>query len=186
MSMGDESDDSSDDPPVGILDIPPASPMDELGEQDDSTPGGLLDIPTEPEPPADLPPLAALEDPVDEPAPIDDADPADLSPGRDAEELVQGLIDAINSGNADVIRKFVSDEYSEAALNDGGVDLRVDVYMSVHEEGGECRMVSVDTTPDGDLVVLVQSRLSLNRQRMEIVRDQKPPHKILLVNIDEV
>ena len=159
-----------------------------MDEQDDSGPAGILHVDREPaadpEPLADTP-STPLEEPV-EPAPTDHTPPADPSPGRDPEELIQSLIDAINSGNTDVIRKFVKEEYAESALADGGVDSRVDVYMSVHEEGGECRVVSRDTTPDGDLIALVQSRLALARQRFQIVREQRPPHKILMVNIDEV
>jgi len=180
------TDEQDDQVPAGTFDMPSAPPMD---EQDDSRPVGILHVNRDPAPdpePLQDTPSTPVEEPVSQPAPTDDAGPAGPSPERDPEELIQGLIEAINSGNADIIRKFVEEEYSESALADGGVDQRVDVYMSVHEEGGECRVVSFDTSSDGDIVALVQSRLSLARQRMQIVREQSPPRKILLVNIDEV
>ena len=112
--------------------------------------------------------------------------PAKKAKPREPEQLVKLLIDAISSGNEHTIRKFVTEEYSESALTEGGVEPRVDVYQSVYSESGALRLINLEQTGENALVAIVQSMSSPLRQRFEIMREPTPPHKIQVVNIEDV
>jgi hypothetical protein len=134
-------------------------------------------------------PAVVTPPPTDAPVPAagpKKAPAAEKGKDRDPERLVKSLVAAINSGNAEIIRRFVSEEYAESALADGGVDARVEVYLSVHEEAGKIRLSEIEQDSENEIVAVVQSKLSLAWHRLEITRESTPPHKILVVNIDSV
>jgi chromosome segregation ATPase len=102
------------------------------------------------------------------------------------DELVDTLVSVINSGNADLISSFIKEQYTASALTEGDIETRVEVFMDVHESTGEMRVVTSDEGDDGEIVVILQSRRSLDRQRFVIIRDNNAPHKIVRVNIDSI
>jgi hypothetical protein len=99
-------------------------------------------------------------------------------------QVVAALIDALNSGDPKVIRKFVADEYSESALSERPVKDRVEVYMSFREEAGEVVLCHVDGTDGEEIMAVVQETDSPQRHRFMLALDPTPPHKIYVVNID--
>ncbi len=117
----------------------------------------------------------------DEPAPHDEPD----TPAMAIDELVDTMINVINSGNPELIASFVAEQYSESALAEGSVAARVEVYMDIHEATGEMRVVTSDVGDEGEIVVILQTRLSLDRQRFEIIRNTNS-HKIDQVNISRI
>ncbi|MHC4965644.1 MAG: coiled-coil domain-containing protein, partial [Planctomycetota bacterium] len=100
--------------------------------------------------------------------------------------LVAALIDAINSGDPKLIRKFVAAEYSESALMERRVKDRVDVYMSFHEEAGEVVLCHVEDSEAEEIVAVVQETDSPQRHKFALALDPTPPHKIYVVNIDRL
>ncbi len=73
-----------------------------------------------------------------------------------------------------------------SALAEGSVEDRVDIYMSVYGESGEIRLVECEQESPSEIVAIVQSKLSLVRQRFEIICESTPPQKIIVVNIYDV
>jgi hypothetical protein len=100
------------------------------------------------------------------------------------DQLVTALVDALNTGDARVIRQFVAAQYSDSALQERRVKDRVDVYMSFHDESGEIIVCDVDTSNKEQIVAIVQETDSPQRHRFVVMLDPTPPHKIYVVNID--
>ena len=126
----------------------------------------------------------------DEPDARADSDP-DTMPVNTAgtiprDELVDTLINVINSGNAELIHDFIQEQYAMSALTEGDVETRVEVFMDVHEATGEMRVVNSAEGDEGEIVLVLQTRRSLDRQRFVITLDTDPPHKIVRVNIDRI
>jgi hypothetical protein len=99
-------------------------------------------------------------------------------------QVVAALIDALNSGDPKLIRKFVASEYSESALSERPVKDRVDVYMSFREEAGEVVLCHIDDSDGEEIMAVVQETDSPQRHRFMLALDPSPPHKIYVVNID--
>ena len=110
----------------------------------------------------------------------------DTAPVLPRDELVDTLISVINSGDAELISSFIREQYAASALTEGDIESRVEVFMDVHETTGEMRVVTSDEGDEGEIVVILQTRRSLDRQRFVITRDTDPPHKIVRVNIDRI
>jgi hypothetical protein len=109
------------------------------------------------------------------------AEPAEK---KGPEWIVAALIEALNSGDLRLIRKFVAGEYSESALAERSVKDRVDVLMSFHEEAGEVTLSQLVDSDADEIVALVQETDSPQRHRFAFALDPTPPHKIYVVNID--
>ncbi len=128
--------------------------------------------------------------PSDEPAPPADsgphAMPVNTAEAMSRDELVDTLISVINSGNAELIYKFIKEQYAVSALTEGDVETRVEVFMEVHEATGEMRVVTSEEGDEGEIVLVLQTRRSLDRQRFVITRDTDPPHRIVRVSIDRI
>jgi hypothetical protein len=98
--------------------------------------------------------------------------------------FVKALIEALNSGDPKLIRKFVASEYSDSALMERPVKDRVDVYLSFHDEAGEVVLCQIDESDGEEIVAIVQETDSPQRHRLMFALDPTPPHKIYVVNID--
>jgi hypothetical protein len=99
-------------------------------------------------------------------------------------QIVTALIDALNSGDPKLIRKFVASEYSESALTERPVKDRVDVYLSFRDEAGEVVLCHIDSSDGEEIMAVVQETDSPQRHRFMLALDPTPPHKIYVVNID--
>ena len=128
--------------------------------------------------------------PSDEPdAPADSGGhtmPVNTAEAMPRDELVDTMISVINSGNAELIYKFIEEQYAASALAEGDVETRVEVFMDVHESTGEMRVAISDEGDEGEIVLILQTRRSLDRQRFVITLDTQPPNKIVRVNIDRI
>ena len=105
---------------------------------------------------------------------------------RDPQKLVKALLEAVNSGDSQAIRRFVATEYAESALADRGVEDRIEVYVSFHEDAGELELRHIEKSESNEVVALVQERGTLEWHRLQFQLEPNPPHKIMVVNIDSV
>jgi hypothetical protein len=103
---------------------------------------------------------------------------------KSPKQLIAALIDAVNSGDPRLIRKFVASEYSESALMERRVKDRVDVYLSFHEEAGEVVLCHLEDSGGEEIVAVVQETDAPQRHKFVIALDPTPPHKVYVVNID--
>ena len=103
---------------------------------------------------------------------------APLAEKKGPKQTVTALIDAINSGDPRLIRKFVASEYSESALMERRVKDRVDVYLSFHEEAGEVTLCHIDESSEDEVTAVVQETDSPQRHRFMFAFDPVPPYKV--------
>ncbi len=106
--------------------------------------------------------------------------------GADSRRLINSLLAAINSGSSTVLSEFIGREYAESSLAERGVEERVEVYMSFHEEAGEIGLKRIERATESSVVAVVQETASMDQYRFSLDLEQEPPHKIRVVNIDMV
>ncbi len=196
----DETDFVVADKPVDTTDVVAVDPVKEAAEPQVPLVFEEVDR-TDDAAPAEQPPFStdtvATDDALDtDPVPSDEPNaPADSRPHTTPEstagvmprdELVDTMISVINSGDAKLIHSFIEEHYAGSTLAEGDVETRVEVFMEVHETTGEMRVVTTDEGDEGEIIVVLQTRRSLDRQRFVIALDTDPPHKIVRVHIDRI
>ncbi len=112
--------------------------------------------------------------------------PTPTLPDTPSGRLVKECIESINSGDADILRTFVSRCYADSALKSRNADDRVVVYLRIYEESGGIQLRRVEKCGVRKVVVFVEQKATNGWYRCQFELDPTPPHKIVNVYIDPV
>ena len=80
-------------------------------------------------------------------------------------------------------QKFPEPLFTPSTKEDAGHDMPVSEKVLA---ALEMRIVTSEEGDDGEILLVLQTRRSLDRQRFVITRDMEPPHKIVRVNINRI
>jgi len=95
-------------------------------------------------------------------------------PETSAARFARGYFEAFNADSDDVLRQFIKQNLSEAALKEKPLDQRMGIHLGLRKMAGKLAVNSVSV--EGDVVVIVIARAKLGWARFRITLSPEPPH----------
>ncbi|MHC4447647.1 MAG: hypothetical protein ACYSXF_07705, partial [Planctomycetota bacterium] len=114
------------------------------------------------------------------------ARPAPVLPDTPSGKLVHDCVEAINSGDAEILRDFVAEYYAQAALEARSVEDRVAVYLRIYEDSGGIELRRVEKCGTREAIVFVQQNTNTAWYRCHFELEPDAPHKIMNLYVDPV
>jgi CubicO group peptidase (beta-lactamase class C family) len=106
-------------------------------------------------------------------------------PETPAGKQLAAWLRAYNSGEVDVVRRFVTDRYARSALGQkDAVARRLEVFNRVYAANGPLEVVRVEKSADRELTALTRSRAADSWLRLTAFVEADPPHAITRVGIE--
>ncbi len=115
------------------------------------------------------------------PRAVDKPTAASELPATPAGKQLAALLAAVNTGKADVLRKFHSDHFSEDSLKRWPAEARTRFWLEHHYANGGFDPDRVEKSTEGEIIILARGRISEDWLRFSVAVEANPPHRITQV-----